>query len=185
MAGFVALPARYNPAAPEPRLEGRGVGGPRLGNYGAVSRDNPPPEPLLQDQLASGPDGALHYARPYYENSAGADTNSAVVNYSPGDSATFESTGPTVPVPVSRKRVDQGTIYRQFGVWSQDYPNGGRGVPPMKPQPSRRLAIGRMRAQPQIEGPYYPLLTQLAQASSYGQTTETLPATPFTESIYG
>jgi hypothetical protein len=144
----------------------------------------------------TGPGGSIQYRRPYYVNGYPGAHSTSVSVYDPEASALAPTPAPAVPIPASRKRIDSATLRRTFNQWNQSFPNGGlvarpggvynrplfklRGVARIPVQPAAAVQLARIGAQRQMEGPYYPLLTQLAPAGSYGQTTQTLPATPAT-----
>jgi hypothetical protein len=217
MAGAVSVPSRGDTSPINPGATGRrghGAGGGIRIPFGAASLVGRPRFQAHQnDADASQPGGSLHYARPYYVNDGAARSNSSPVNFNPYTSSTFEPGPMAAPPHVSDKRIDMGTERREFGSWSQSYPHGamfdtgvlaklakfgatyGRptlswaAVPRTPAQPSAKLRNFGMKAQ--MSGPYYPLLTTMAQASSYGSQTKVLPATGaqqaslFTGSVYG
>lgn len=131
MAGFVAVPARYNPAQSfEPA--GRGLAGPVGQRYGApqvgLSAETGTLygswAPLLGDQLVSGPGGALHYARRYYPNVGGRRWDEPATTFSPGYNETLSAGRPSSPPPAGAKRYDQWTERRWAGSWGQSFPAG-------------------------------------------------------------
>jgi hypothetical protein len=144
----------------------------------------------------TGPGGSIQYRRPTYVNGYPGAHSTEVAPYNPERSAIDPPPPPTVPIPASRKRIDTATLRRTFQQWNQSFPNGGlvarpggvynrplfrlRGPARLPIQPAAAVQLARFGSQRQMEGPYYPLLTQLAPTSSYGQMTQTLPATPAT-----
>jgi hypothetical protein len=220
-AGFVAVPARYNPEQTYVP-EGRNQSGPISQRYGAPQVGLSPQvdtyfgghAPLLGDQFASEPGGSLTYSRPYFPNTGGREGDQPATTFSPGYNGIDEAGRPAELPPAMAKRYDQWTYRRQFGSWAQNFPSGnGEWVqwapmpgqrwrteyyptgaprqqtaqPRLRPQPGQKLALKFFGVQPQMEGPYYPLLAQTAQAGSFGQWTDVLPGTPMAgmESVYG
>jgi hypothetical protein len=186
LGGPAAIPAKYNFYPPPNPPGGGGPGGARFPNFGVYgpvwNAYRPGVVGYLGDQFASVPGGGLHYARPYYPNDAGRETDSAVTVYRQGLSTINGAGPPAVPVPSGEKRYDSATYRRGFGAWAQDFLR----LPRMRPQPAAVAQLARYGAQVQQEGPYYPLLTKLAEATSYGATTQVLPSTlGLTESVYG
>lgn len=165
----------------------------------------------------AGQAGTVDYIRGRYANTGGQrllDPPAGAFN--PRTSQVRPNTKPLYPIPVSDKDLDGRSEVRQFGVWRQSFPSGpvaelqpipkppGSDAEPTFPEYDRpRL---QMRAQPRLEvqrsvqanlvrrgqiaqmqGPYFPVLTKLAPASSYGQMTQVLPAVPGggSGSVYG
>jgi len=218
-AGFIAVPARYNPTQTSVP-SGGGLSGPIAQNYGAPQAGLSPQVdtwfgshfPISGGQIAEA-GGTLRWARPYFPNIGGIERDQAVTTFQPGLNRIAEAGGPATPPTWNWKRYDQATGRLTFGQWSQNFPSGNgeyvswelipgqqwrdrytnTGMPmqlgrqPRLPvQPSSYVRLNFFGAQPQMEGPYYPLLTDTAQTGSYGQWTTVLPSTPVgMESVYG
>lgn len=206
-AGYVALPStRYY--TPPTIPQGRSAAGPILPKLLVWWRRNIMPvfDGIVTSRQAEA-GGSLDYIRGRYDNAAGERDYQAPTTFDPRSSRVSASGPPLYPIPTSDKDLDGRTEYRQFGVWSQRYPSGPleelrpipappgtdseptfpeyfrprvqmKAQPRLRPQRSVQAILTRSGAIPQMRGPYFPLLTQLAPASSYGQMTHVLPAVP-------
>lgn len=216
-AGYVALPStRYYtpPTVPQGRSVGGPVLAKLLVWW--RQNIMPVTDGLVATETAEQA-GTVDYVRGRYDNTGGLHMDNPPAGaFNPRTSRVGSNGPPLYPITTSEKDLDGRSEVRQFGVWSQRYPSGplvdlnpipsppGSPEEPtwpeyfrprvqMKAQPrlsiqkSIQAILTRSGAIPQMTGPYYPLLTQLAPASSYGQMTHVLPAVPGgnSGSVYG
>jgi hypothetical protein len=119
----------------------------------------------------------IGWSRPYYPNAAGLATFRAPVPLPSWSANTATApTRPTVPIPISHKRIDSFTINEEYGSTRQLFPLYGQ----RRPDSGITQMLKNRATQAKTSNPWNVLLTRFGLAGSFGSQTPTLATAPVT-----
>ena len=184
--GPAALPARilFSPPAAPPNMAGGQVGpNTEASPYGDIRRApawvgarwSPGNQQYGQADNTYDHD-TIEWSRPYYPNAAGLAgylTPTAMTSWTANAPASA-SDQPTVPIPISHKRIDSFTINEEYGSTRQLFPLWGT----RRPDSGIVQSLRNRAVQAKTSNPWNVLLTRFGLAGSYGSSTPTLPTQP-------